>query len=91
MIEPILTEKSFADAKDGFFSFWVGVGMRKEGIKKAVESIFDVHVVSVRTLNYKGGVKKNWKGDKVDIKGRKKAVVTLKGDEKIEVFIEKGK
>ncbi len=91
MIEPILTEKSFADAKDGFFTFWAGAKMTKEEIRKAVEASFDVHVTSVRTLNYRGGIKKNWKGEEVRIKGRKKAVVTLKADEKIDVFIEKGK
>ena len=45
-----------------------------------------MHVVSVRTMNYKGGIKTNLKRRKITVPDRKKAIVALKEGEKIELF-----
>lgn len=92
MVTPILTEKSLNVAKEGKYTFVVGVGLNKAEIAKLISSIYAVHVKTVRTLNYKAGVKRNVRGRKVSIKAFKKAVVTLAKDEKIDAFeVKKGK
>ena len=91
-VTPILTEKSLNVAKMGKYTFVVDVGLNKLEIAKLINSIYAVHVKSVRTLNYKAGVKRNAKGRKVSIKAFKKAIVTLGKDEKIDAFeVKKGK
>ncbi len=92
MVTPILTEKSLNVAKDGKYTFVVEAGLNKVEIAKLVNSIYAVHVKSVRTLNYKAGEKRNVRGRKVNIKAFKKAIVTLAKDEKIDAFeVKKGK
>lgn len=83
---PILTEKSLQLAKQGKYTFWVGRNLKKKEIKIFVEEIFTVHVVSVRTMNYKGGIKTNLKRRKITVPDRKKAIVVLKEGEKIGLF-----
>lgn len=92
MIKPVLTEKSLNVAKDGKYTFVVDAGLNKMEIAKLVNSIYDVHIKEVKTLNYKGGEKRNVRGRKVNIKAFKKAIVTLGKDEKIDAFeVKKGK
>lgn len=90
-IKPILTEKSLGEAKKGQFTFLVDRFMTKFDIKNLIEKAFDVNVLKVRTINMKGGVKKNVRGKIVTKKAVKKAVVTLKAGEKIGIFEEKTK
>ena len=85
-IKPILTEKSLGEAKKGQFTFLVDRFMTKFDIKNLIEKAFDVNVLKVRTINMKGGVKKNVRGKIVTKKAVKKAVVTLKAGEKIGIF-----
>lgn len=90
--KPIKTEKSFASAAKGVFTFLVDLKATKKDIKKAVEREFNVHVVSVKTAIMKGKVK-NAGRKKMKIAGsdRKKAFVELKKDEKIDLFEAGGK
>ena len=90
-VKPILTEKRMAQAKGRLYTFLVGRDMDKNKIKNTVEAIYEVHVTDVRTIKIKGGFKKNIRGQKVRIPALKKAIVALKGDEKIDVFEEKKK
>ena len=85
-VTPILTEKSLNLAKDGKYTFVVDVGLNKLEIIKLINSIYGVHVKTVRTLNYKSGEKRNARGRKVSIKAFKKAIATLAKDEKIDAF-----
>lgn len=89
-LTPVLTEKSLRQAKEGHYTFWVTPSLTKQGVKALVERVFEVKVGRVRTMNFKGGVKKNLRGRTQVIKGAKKAIVTLK-EGKIEIFEEKGK
>jgi ribosomal protein L23 len=85
-IKPILTEKSVEDAKGGRYSFWVPLRLTKHQIKKFIGEAFGVHVVKVRTQTRAGGVKTTLTRKKVIIKPRKKAIVSLKEKEKIDLF-----
>ena len=88
---PVLTEKSLENAKDGIYTFWVGVRSNKHQVKGAIEKVFNVHVTRVRSVNYKGLVKRNLRGVMQKVKPKKKVFVTLKKDEKIDLFEEKKK
>lgn len=91
-LTPILTEKSLNIAKEGKYTFVVDPKLNKEEIRKLIDSVYGVHVKSIRTLNYKAGEKRNARGRKVAIKAFKKAVVVLSKDEKIDAFeVKKGK
>jgi large subunit ribosomal protein L23 len=87
-LEPILTEKSLRDAKEGRYTFRVDPGLTKHKIRKLVEEVFGVHVTKVRTIKEKGEVKRTVFGKKRVITPKKKAIVTLKEKEKIDLFEE---
>lgn len=87
-ITPILTEKSMNEAKRGHYSFVVDFKMDKGEIKRQVEKLFSVHITEIRTINLKGGKKKNFRGKVKTVQDQKKALVTLKKDEKIDLFEE---
>ncbi|MCL4339276.1 50S ribosomal protein L23 [Patescibacteria group bacterium] len=87
IIRPIITEKSLIDAKNGIFTFAVEGKATKFQIKKAIESMFSVHVKLITTVKTKG--KKRTVGRKrltVYKPDLKKARVKLAKDEKIDLF-----
>lgn len=67
------------------YHFEVSRDANKIEIKRAIESIFSVKVADVRTMQMRGKVKRQgrWVGKRSDWK---KAIVTLKPDQKIELF-----
>ena len=89
IIKPVITEKSIANAKEGNYTFYVDSSFGKHRIRRIIEDTFDVKVIKVRTINLKGEVKKNYKGRKKIVMPRKKAIVTLQGDDQIDLFEEK--
>ena len=86
IVRPIITEKSH-DLLDrlGAYSFVVDKAANKIEIAKAVETLFNVKVKTVRTMNYVGKPKRmgRFMGKKINWK---KAVVTLKEGDTIELF-----
>jgi large subunit ribosomal protein L23 len=83
---PLITEKSTIQKEmNNQLAFEVDRRANKIEIKKAVERIFKVQVVDVRTQNYQGKIKRLGRHT-----GRrrhwKKAIVTLKPGQKIEFF-----
>jgi large subunit ribosomal protein L23 len=88
---PIITEKSLKDAKVGRYTFSVEPGFRKPQIKKAVEKTFGVHVVSIQTSKIGGQEKRNFKGYRQRELSQKRARVSLKDKESIDLFEEKKK
>ncbi len=90
-ITPVLTEKSLKEAKRGFYTFWVGKNLDKGEIKNLINQVYEVHPKSIRTINYKASVRRNYRGQNVRQQALKKAIVTLAEKEKIEVFEEKSK
>lgn len=91
IIKPILTEKSLKEAKSGKYSFWVGKNISKYKIGGLIEKLFDVTVKKVRTINYKGEIKRTNMGKIKRIMPRKKAIITLAGKGKIDLFESKKK
>ena len=85
-LKPVLTEKSMDEAKKGNYTFFVERNMNKRQIRKMIEEIFEVSVVKVRTMNVAGEVKRTNMGKKRIIKPKKKAIVTLEGKDKIDLF-----
>ena len=83
---PLITEKT-SDQKEGLnqVSFEVDPRSNRISIKKAIETVFNVSVLNVRTLNIKGKIKRRGMilGKRKDWK---KAVVTLKPGERIDFF-----
>lgn len=90
-LKPLITEKSLKLAGMGKYTFSVARNLDKPGIKKLVEKVFSVHVVNVKTLKKSGEIKKNFKGKRKVVKPIKKAIVTLKEKEKIDLFESKNK
>jgi large subunit ribosomal protein L23 len=90
MLKPVYTEKSLRESKIGNYTFKVEPRMNKKQIAALISKIFGVKVIKVRTTK-KGGEKgRNAKGRNFSIKAVKKAIVTLKAGDKINVF-EEGK
>lgn len=83
--KPVVSEKSYDLLADNKYTFYVNTAANKIEIKKAIEEIFKVTVLNVNTLNIKGKEKRVGRavGRTND---RKKAIVTLKEGDKIEVF-----
>jgi len=82
---PIVTEKSTALAAQGKYVFEVAMGANKPQIAQAVEKAFNVHVVDVNTAHVAGKLKRY--GRNVGHQASwKKAVVTLRPGEQIQVF-----
>ena len=89
LIRPIITEKmtSMADARQ--YAFEVPISSNKIEITKAVEKKFSVKVTSLRTVRVKGKRKSQFtKRGRVEgfRKSWKKAIVTLKEGDKIDIF-----
>ena len=85
LIRPIVTEKSTALMEQGKYTFRVPLAATKIQIRQAVEQIFKVKVQAVNTMRYEGKLKRmgRTQGGRSDWK---KAVVTLKPGEAIELF-----
>ena len=84
--QPIVTEKSLSlKEKSNQFLFEVDRVANRVEIKKAVEQIFKVKVVSVNTMQVKGKIKRKGRitGKRKDWK---KAIVKLMPGERIEFF-----
>ena len=88
ILAPLITEKSMAGTVAAQYTFEVHPQATKTQIKHAVEEIFKVHVLKVNTTNV-GGKNKNFARRGRRTSGKtpdwKKAVVTLKSGEKIEL------
>ena len=84
IISPNVTEKATSLSEFNKVVFKVNIGASKTTIKKAVEKIFKVNVVKVNTINLKGKTKlvRNRKSKK---KGYKKAILTLKKGQSIDL------
>lgn len=85
-LKPVLTEKSMDEAKKGNYTFFVEKNMNKRQVRKMIEEVFGVTVVKVRTMNVAGEVRRTNMGKKRTIKPKKKAIVTLEGKDKIDLF-----
>ena len=87
IIEPIVSEKSYALIEQNVYTFRVHPSASKPEIHDAVEAIFNVRVRKVNTLNRKGKKmrvrRSNRFGKRPDTK---RALVTLAAGDRIELF-----
>ena len=81
----LISEKSFARAAESKFTFVVDGSASKIDVAAAVEELFNVKVEGVNIINVIGKVKRSKKGlgRRSDIK---KAIVSLKKGQKIDLF-----
>ena len=84
IISPIVTEKSTNLSEQNKIVFKVSNKLNKIILKKNIEKIFKVNVIKVNIIN-KQPRKKIAKGKKVKIQGYKKAIVTLKKGQSIDL------
>jgi len=87
ILRPVVSEKSYTAYDANVYTFVVAPDANKIEIRQAVESIFDVRVTNVNTLNRNGKRKRNrrtggW-GTRADTK---RAIVTLAPGDRIEIF-----
>lgn len=84
IVRPLITEKSMNMSSENKYTFLVDLKANKIEIRSAVESIFGVTVTKVTTVRIMGKTKRRGRifGKRPDIK---KAYVTLKEGDKIEV------
>jgi large subunit ribosomal protein L23 len=86
IVRPLVTEKSTAQLeRNGAYTFVVDKDANKIEIAKAVEALFNVKVRDVRTMRYAG--KERRVGKHIGRRASwKKAVVTLRAGDTIEIF-----
>lgn len=85
IIRPVISEHSYDMMGDNTYTFEVAKTANKVEIKQAVEAIFEVTVVKVNTLNVKAKPKRV-RAQKGLTRTWKKAMVTLKEGDTIEMF-----
>ncbi len=90
-LKPVLTEKSMDEAKKGNYTFLVEYKLNKFQIRNLISEVFGVNVRRVRTMKVPGELKKTIKGKNRIILPQKKAIVSLTGKEKIDLFEAKKK
>jgi large subunit ribosomal protein L23 len=85
LLRPVISEKSYGLIDEGKYTFIVAPDANKTQIKIAVEQVFDVKVTAVNTINRQGKRKrtKSGYGKRADTK---RAVVSLKPGDRIEIF-----
>jgi large subunit ribosomal protein L23 len=87
IIRPVVSEKSYAAFDENIYTFVVAPDANKIEIRQAIESIFDVRVTNVNTVNRKGKRKRNRRtGGWGSRPGSKRAIVSLAEGDRIEIF-----
>jgi large subunit ribosomal protein L23 len=85
VIRPVVSEKSYVLSDAGKYTFRVHPNAHKTQIRQAVQTLFDVHVVSVHTVSVKSKPKRRGVTN-----GRtrqwKKAIVQVREGESIQIF-----
>ncbi len=82
---PLVTEKNTINQSQGKYGFEVDGDANKDQIKRAVEKAFKVTVTGVNVMTVRG--KERRVGRKMVLASSwKKAVVTLKAGDKIQIF-----
>jgi large subunit ribosomal protein L23 len=85
LVRPLVTEKSTILQTAGKYAFEVGKDANKNQIKEAVEKAFKVKVTAVNVITVPGANKRVGKRI-ISSSSWKKAIVTLKTGDKIQLF-----
>ena len=84
IIAPHITEKATNISEQNKIVFKVPYKANKKNLKKNIEKIFKVNVTKVNIINKKSRIKVT-RGKKVKVKGFKKAIITLKKGQSIDL------
>jgi len=84
IISPTVTEKATFLSEYNKVVFKVNKSASKVSIKKNIEKIFKVNVIKINTINLKGKTKMV-RGKKTKKSGYKKAIITLKKGQSIDL------
>ena len=84
ILSPIVTEKSTNLSEQNKIVFRVPFTANKNNLKKNIEKIFKVNVTKVNIINKKNRTKLT-RGRKVKVSGYKKAIITLKKGQSIDL------
>ena len=84
ILSPMVTEKSTNLSEQNKIVFKVPSGANKINLKKNIEKIFKVNVTKINIINKQNRTKIS-KGKKVNVSGFKKAIITLKKGQSIDL------
>ena len=84
ILNPLVTEKSTNLSEMNKVVFKVNSMTDKKSIKKSIEKIFKVNVIKINIINKQRRIKIT-RGKKVKVKGYKKAIITLKKGQNIDL------
>ena len=84
ILSPVVTEKSTNLSEQNKIIFKVPKKANKKNLKKNIEKIFKVNVTKINIINKKTRTKTT-RGKKVKVKGFKKAIITLKKGQSIDL------
>ena len=84
IITPIVTEKSTNLSEQNKIIFKVPSNANKKNLKNNIEKIFKVNVTKINIINKQGRIKLT-RGRKVKVSGFKKAIITLKKGQSIDL------
>ena len=84
ILSPIVTEKSTNLSEQNKIIFKVHNKANKKNLKTNIEKIFKVNVIKVNIINKKTRIKTT-RGKKVTVKGFKKAIITIKKGQNIDL------
>ena len=84
ILSPVVTEKSTNLSELNKIVFKVPDGANKKNLKKNIEKIFKVNVTKINIINKQNRTKVT-RGRKVKLSGYKKAIITLKKGQNIDL------
>ena len=84
ILSPLITEKSTNLSEQNKIVFRVPFNANKKNLKTNIEKIFKVNVTKINMINKKNRIKLT-RGRKVKVSGFKKAIVTLKKGQSIDL------
>jgi large subunit ribosomal protein L23 len=84
ILSPMVTEKSTNLSEQNKIVFKVPTGANKVNLKKNIEKIFKVNVTKINIINKQNRTKIT-RGKKVKVSGFKKAIITLKKGQSIDL------
>ena len=84
IVSPLVTEKSTNLSEQNKIIFKVPRSANKTNLKKNIEKIFKVNVTKINIINKQNRIKVT-RGKKVRVSGYKKAIITLKKGQSIDL------
>ena len=84
ILSPIVTEKSTNLSEQNKIIFKVPVKANKKNLKTNIEKIFKVNVTKINIINKQSRIKLT-RGKKIRVSGYKKAIITLKKGQSIDL------